>query len=240
MKKLLVYTFAFSTLFLAACTSAQLGQVLDAVNSTGGSGSLTNQEIVGGLKQALTIGAKNSSSRASAVNGFYGNPALKIPFPPEAVKMENTLRDIGLGGQIDKFVEVMNRGAEESAKKAANIFVNAITSMSISDAVGILKGPENAATEYLKKSTTAQLTKEFRPSVNQALSKVKISEYWTPLTTKYNSIPFVAPVNTDLNAYVTERAISGLFVYVAEEEAKIRKDPAARVTDLLKKVFGSN
>ena len=239
MKKLIIYTFAISTLFLAACTSAELGQVLDSVTGSGGSGGLTNKEIVGGLKQALTVGAKNSSGRASAVNGFYGNPKLKIPFPSEAAKMENTLRSLGLGGQIDKFVEVMNRGAEESAKKAANIFVSAITSMSISDAVGILKGPDNAATEYLKKTTTAQLTKEFRPTVNQALTKVKISEYWTPLTTKYNSIPLVTPVNTDLNAYVTERAISGLFVYVAEEEAKIRKDPAARVTDLLKKVFGS-
>ncbi|MBT8195421.1 MAG: DUF4197 domain-containing protein, partial [Bacteroidia bacterium] len=134
---------------------------------------------------------------------------------------------------------VMNRGAEESSKKAANIFVNAVTKMTFNDAVGILKGPDNAATEYLKKTTTSQLTAEFRPVVNDALKKVRISQYWTPLTTKYNSIPLVTPVNTDLNSYVTDRAISGLFVYVAEEEAKIRKDPAARVTDLLKKVFGS-
>ncbi|MBT8195833.1 MAG: DUF4197 domain-containing protein, partial [Bacteroidia bacterium] len=112
MKKLVIYAFAITSMFFVGCTAQELSQVLDAVSSTGGSGGLTNQEIVGGLKQALQVGAKNSSSRASAVNGFYGNPLIKIPFPPEAAKMESRLRDIGLGGQIDKFVEVMNRGAE--------------------------------------------------------------------------------------------------------------------------------
>ncbi|MCW3120573.1 MAG: hypothetical protein JWQ38_65 [Flavipsychrobacter sp.] len=203
------------------------------------SNDLTNADITAGLKQALQIGAQNATSKVSVINGFFGNALIKILMPPEAVKVEKTLRSIGMGAQVDKAILAMNRGAEDASKKAVQIFINAITSMSISDGMSILKGGNNAATNYLKSKTTAQLTASFRPIVEESLDKVSATKYWTEVFTIYNRLPTTnTKINPDLTGYVTERALSGVFVYVADEESKIRLNPAARVTDLLKKVFG--
>ena len=201
-------------------------------------GSLTESEVASGLKEALQVGAKNATNRVSAVDGFFGNALIKVLMPPEAKKVENTLREIGLGDQVDKTILSMNRAAEDASSKALQIFINAITSMSIQDGMTILKGGNDAATQYLKSKTTAALTKAFRPVIEESLDKVNATKYWSEVFTTYNSLPTTFnKVNPDLPAYVTERALNGVFVYIADEEAKIRMNPAARVTDLLKKVF---
>lgn len=201
-------------------------------------GQLSSTQIAAGLKEALTIGTQNSANKLSAANGFFANAALKILMPPEAQKVESTLRSVGLGSVVDKAILSMNRGAEEAAKSAAPIFVNAIKQMTITDALGILKGGNSAATNYFKDKTTAALTTAFKPAISNALKKVDATKYWSDLFTVYNKFSST-PVNTDLTAYVTEKAIAGIFQEVALEEQKIRQDPAARVTDLLKTVFGS-
>lgn len=204
----------------------------------GGKGGPSQSEITDGLKQALQIGAKNATGKVSVVNGFFGNALIKILMPPEAKKVENTLREIGLGSQVDDAILSMNRAAEDASGKALNIFVNAITHMSIQDGLSILNGGNDAATRYLKSKTTAELTAAFKPVIQESLDKVNATKYWSIVFTTYNKLPTTFnKINPDLVAYVTERALNGLFVYIAEEEEKIRINPAARVTDLLKKVF---
>lgn len=199
---------------------------------------LTEGEIIAGLKEALTVGSNNSASLASKLDGYYKNPKLFIPFPPEALKVEKTLRDIGLGKKVDEFIQTLNRGAEEAAKSAAPIFVDAVKKMTIKDGLGILNGANDAATSYLKSNTSTQLTTKFKPVINEALQKVSATKYWADLMNTYNKIPGVSKMNPDLAGYTTEKAIAGLFILVSNEELKIRQDPTARVTDILKKVFG--
>lgn len=198
---------------------------------------LSNDDVIKGLKEALSVGTNNSSASASKVDGFLKNEKIKIPFPQEAIDMKNTLDKLGLKSQTDKFVETLNRGAEEAAKEAAPIFLNAITNMSIGDGFAILNGKDTAATSYLKGKTHAELMTAFLPKVKAALQKVNVTKYWKPLMTRYNKIPGVKKQNPDLDNYVTSKAMEGLFSLVADEEVKIRKDPAARVSDILKKVF---
>ena len=208
------------------------------MNESGSSNNLTTQEIVSGLKQALTVGAQNSSSKLSALDGFFANAAIKILMPPEAKDVESTLRNLGFGNMVDKAILSMNRAAEDAAKSAAPIFIDAINKMTITDAIDILKGGDFAATNYFKQKTTGALTNAFRPVINNALSKVDATKYWSDVFSVYNRFAS-KPVNTDLGAYVTSKAIAGIFYQIGLEEQKIRKDPAARVTDLLKRVFGS-
>jgi hypothetical protein len=238
MKKIFVISFAL--LFASNLLFAQnINDLVNAAANIVNRSSLTNDEIVKGLKEALKVGSDKSVSKASQVDGFLKNPSIKILFPPEAKAMETKLRSIGMGKQCDKFIETLNRGAEEASKSAVPIFVNAITQLSIGDGLKILNGSDNAATSYLKEQTTSQLKVAFTPVVKAALAKVKITNYWNPLATKYNKLPMVTKVNPNLEAYVTEKAIEGLFKLISEEEYKIRKDPGARVNDILKKVFGS-
>jgi len=163
---------------------------------------------------------------------------IKIPFPPDAQKMEKKLRDIGLGSDVDNFIMTLNRGAEDAAKQVKPIFIDAIKKMTITDVTSILKGQPDAATQYLKKTTTTQLQAQFKPIIKTSLDKVNATKYYSDLATKYDKIPFVKKVNPDLVAYTTDLAIQGLFIKIAEEEKNIRANPVARTTDLLKKVFG--
>ena len=208
-------------------------------NPTGGGAGLSNDDVINGLKEALTIGTNNSTALASKVDGYYKNPLLFIPFPPEAEKVKERAEALGLKEQTDKFEETLNRAAEEAAKDAGAVFVNAVKGMSIGDGFTILKGADNAATQYLQDKTTADLKVKFTPIVQAAIDKVELTKYWNPIITTYNKIPFVEKQNPDLTAYVTDRAMLGLFKLIANEELKIRKDPVAQVSDLLKKVFGS-
>lgn len=209
----------------------------------GGNGNLGaglgNSEIVNGLKEALSIGAKNAGSRLNITNGFFGNSLIKILMPPEAAKVESALRQVGLGNTVDQAILAMNRAAEDAAGKAAPIFINAVTSMNVQDGLGILKGGNGAATAFLKQRTTAALTTAFRPVIQNALNKTGATALWSDVFKLYNQLPMTRKkINPDLVSYATERALSGLFVTIADEEAKIRTNPAARVTNLLQKVFG--
>lgn len=201
-------------------------------------GGLTNMEAANGLKEALVQGISKGADQASKQDGFNLNRLIRIPFPPDAQRVANTLRSIGLGSQVDKFELTLNRGAEDAAKSAKPIFISAIKSLTFSDVWGILTGEKDAATNYLKRTTTQQLTVAFQPIIQQSLDKVGATRYYTDLTTRYNKIPLVTPVQTDLNQYATGKAIDGLFTLIAQEEANIRENPVARTTDLLKRVFG--
>lgn len=206
--------------------------------TTGIPSGLTSSEAASGLKEALIQGISKGADQASATDGFYLNKLIRIPFPADMQKAATTLRRIGLGSQVDAFELSLNRGAEDAAKSAKPIFLNAIKSLSFSDVWNILTGGKDAATQYLKRTTTTQLTSAFSPIMAQSLEKVSATKYYTTLTTTYNKLPLVTPVQTDLTQYATGKAVDGLFVLIAQEEADIRENPVARTTSLLKKVFG--
>jgi hypothetical protein len=249
MKNIRLALLLMASLGLSTAASAQLIKLpkiggimlpqLPTTKSTSSSkGGLTNTEAANGLKEALIQGISKGSDQASKQDGFNLNRLIRIPFPPDAQRVATTLRSIGLGSQVDKFELTLNRGAEDAAKSAKPIFISAIKSLTFSDVWGILTGEKNAATNYLKRTTTQQLTVAFQPIIQQSLDKVGATKYYTDLTTRYNQIPLVRPVQTDLNQYATGKAIDGLFTLVAQEEANIRENPVARTTDLLKRVFG--
>lgn len=230
-------------LLLASAASFAQGGLLkkagDLLNKSKSGSGLSNEDIISGLKEALTLGAQNGASKLSAVDGFFANAAIKVLMPPEAKKVETTLRGLGMGQLVDNAILSMNRAAEEAAKSAAPIFVDAIKGMSFQDALGILKGSDTAATGYLRGKTLPALSAAFSPVIENALQKTEATKYWKTVFETYNKLPTTfKKVNTDLSGYVTERALGGLFIQVAQEEQKIRKDPAARVTETLKKVFG--
>lgn len=232
-----------SILALISFQSLQAQVVKDLLkkvaNSNSGSGSnLSNDDIISGLKEALRVGTDSSTKKLSKLDGFFGDAAIKILMPEEAKKMEKTLRSFGMGSLVDKAILSMNRAAEDAANGVGDIFWNAIKQMSIKDGLQILRGGDFAATDYLKSNTTKVLTEKFRPVIEASLTKVDATKYWKDVFTAYNKFSST-PVNTDLNAYVTEKALGGLFYNIGLQEQKIRKDPAAQVTDILKKVFSS-
>ena len=239
MKKTIVLIISICSIY---GTNAQgLKGILKKVtgkDNTSQTGLSTN-EIADGLKEALNIGVKNGAERLSAVDGFFKDAAIKILLPDEAKSVMNTVSKIP-GGQkmVDDAILSMNRAAEDAAKSAAPIFVSAIKNMSIADAWGILKGGDSAATSYLRVQTTQPLTEAFRPVIEQSLTKVNATQHWNTLFSAYNKIPFTKKVNPDLTGYVTDKALSGMFYQVEIEEQKIRKNPVAQTTNLLKKVFG--
>ena len=247
MKKavLLIATFLFSLTIINAQilknllkkdTSGKSG--IDKV--LGGSGKLgsglSTDEIANGLKEALEVGATKGTEKLSSLDGFFKDAVIKILMPEEAKKVESTLRGVGLGKQVDNAILSMNRAAEDASKSAAPIFINAIKQMSIQDALGILQGGDFAATDYLKSKTVAALTESFRPVIEKSLEKTNATKYWNTLFTTYNKFSS-DKVDTDLVAYVTGKGLAGVFYQVGQEEQKIRKDPLARSSDLLKKVF---
>jgi Protein of unknown function (DUF4197) len=237
MKQLILLSF-----ILGACTTAQinqtLGEVNKAVNGTPAAPALSSEEVGSGLKEALINGISKGADLVSLTDGYFKNAEIKIPFPPDVKKVEDKLRQLGFGNKVDDFVMTLNRGAEEAAKEAKPIFISAIKQMTIDDAWGILKGNPDAATQFLKRTTTAQLKQKFSPVVQTALDKVSATKYYGDVINTYNKVPFVEKVNPDLNDYATTKAIEGLFVMVAKEELNIRQNPVARTTDLLKRVFG--
>lgn len=239
MKKIIA-VFSLALIGIQSLSAQTVKDIFNKVTkaSTQGSGNLSNEEIISGLKDALRVGTDSSAKRLSKLDGFFGDAAIKILMPEEAKKVERTLRSIpGMGGVVDKAVLSMNRAAEDAASGVGTIFWDAIKGMSITDGVKILRGGDFAATDYLKSVTTKQLTEKFRPVIEASLVKVDATKYWKDVFTTYNKFS-ANQVNTDLTAYVTERALAGLFLKISLEEQKIRKDPAAQVTSILKKVFG--
>ncbi|MBE8719845.1 DUF4197 domain-containing protein [Sphingobacterium pedocola] len=233
-------------LFLGCETVSQIASSIP--NTTAGAtspstttGSVTQTEAVTGIKQALGNGLNNSINALSIKDGFLGNAAVKILMPQEAQQVEKALRSVGMGSLVDNFVTSLNRAAESAVKEAAPVFVNSLSQMTVTDAFNILLGTQqDAATTFFKRTTSTTLTSKFSPIVESALGKNNVSTYWTQLTSAYNNLPLTSnKVTTDLNAYVTQKAINGLFVKVAEEELKIRQNIAgSRNTGVLQKVFG--
>jgi len=212
-------------------------QVMEDVLNTVIGATITDQEVANGLKEALVQGATNGSDILSVVNGYLGNPQVKIPFPPEAKKIESTLRNLGLNKMCDDVVNSVNHAAENAAIEAKAVLTNSIRQMTIADAMNILFGANDAATEYLKKTTTAELTSKFTPIVQSSLNKVGATKYWGDAVNYYNKIPLVEDMNPDLTGYVTQKALEGLFLMIEKEELKIRQDPGARVADIVQRVF---
>lgn len=231
MKSLALLLFVFTSTTLAA--QINLKKLKDKVTG----GKLSTEEVASGLKEALTKGVSKGSDEVSKEDGFFKNPEIKIPFPPEVQQVESTLRKMGMDAQVDKFILSLNRAAEDAAKEAKPIFVSAIKQMTIEDAWSILKGEDDAATKYLNKTTSAQLKEKFKPVIKASLDKVNATKYYKELITAYNKVPLVKKVNPDLDAYATDKATDGLFVMIAKEEKNIRENPGARTTELLKKVF---
>jgi len=223
---------------LFGCSSTQVTQVLtEASKELEGAPALTSTEVGEGLKEALIKGVSVGTDHLSVVDGYYKNPSVMIPFPPDVKRVEDKLRQLGMGNQVDHFVMTMNRGAEDAATQAKPIFIDAVKAMTVDDAWGILKGQPDAATQYLKRTTSLQLREKFKPVIQQSLDKVEATRYYADVVNTYNRIPFVEKVNPDLNSYATEMAMQGLFSMIATEEKKIRDNPVERTTDLLKRVF---
>jgi hypothetical protein len=201
-------------------------------------GGISNTKIIDGLKEALQIGAGNAVTTLSQTNGYASNPEVRIPLPGAVEKLRKVFKLAGYGALVDEFEMSMNRAAEHAAPKAKSVFADAITQMNFTDAKKILDGRDNEATLYFQDKTSAQLAEILQPLINDSMSTVGATQQFQTLNNKLGSIPFADKMIFDLDQYVTDKALAGLFFMLAEEERKIRQNPAARVTDLLKDVFG--
>jgi hypothetical protein len=222
---------------LWACRDG-LGGMMDQVAQMQSGRPLTQNEIVAGLKQALEVGTGHAVALTSKTDGYFMNPQIKIPLPEQVRKAEDLLRTVGLGEQVSAFEKSMNRAAERAAPEAKALFITAIQQMTFADAKKILQGQENEATLYFKEKTSQPLAQRFNPIVHDAMSQVGVTRYYQSIESKLRVLP-LSGQSLDLDQYVTQKALDGLFFMLAQEEAKIRKDPAARVTELLKRVFGA-
>jgi len=238
-KTLVISAFGLG-LTLMSCDVLEQAAAI-ATTPTPTKASLTNDEVISGLKEALNVGITNAVNITSATNGFLDNGIIRLPFPPDALKVKEKALEWGLDDQVNKFETTLNRAAEQAATEALPIFTSAIKNMSVQDGFAILNGGKGAATKFLKDNTSKALYDAFLPKVEAAIAQVKLTDYWNPLASKYNAaMAFTGgeKVNADLNDYVTKLTIDGLFYMVANEENKIRENPAARVSEILVKVFG--
>lgn len=232
-------TIALCALLLAACSEKDLRRTYEIINANAAEVPLTEPEVAAALRDVLARGASLGAAQAARENGFFGDPRLRIAFPPDAERAAATLRKIGFGDQVDRFERQLNRAAERAAARAKPIFIKAITAMSIDDAFEILNGPADAATRYLRRETRGELRASFGPVVRDALGETRATRYYEEIAETYNALPLTPDIEPDLADYAIERAIDGLFVLIADEEARIRANPTARTTKLLRRVFGS-
>ncbi len=236
-----LFIIAFLMVGVQSGIAASLSDMAkEAQKALGGSaGGLSNDEITAGLKEALQVGTDKAVSLVSKPDGFFKNPAIKIPVPESVQKVEKLLRTAGYGEKVDAFELSMNRAAERAAPEAKSIFLDAISDMNFDDAQKILNGRDNEATLYFEDKTSAQLQKVFKPIIKDAMGEVGVTQSYQELNDKITSLPFGKSTSFDLDQYVTDGALKGLFKMLAEQERQIRTQPAARVTDLLKKVFAA-
>jgi hypothetical protein len=236
MKMTKIVACSLFIVFGSACSTQQLGDVLGVALK---SDTLSESDVSAGLREALVNGITKGSDQASRPDGYLKNPLIKIPFPENIQKVEKTLRKVGLDRLVDRFVVSLNRAAEDAAIKAKPIFLSAIKSMTFRDAWGILNGEQHAATEYLRRTTADQLYAAFKPAIEQSLAKVGATRHYGEVVESYNRIPLVKNVNPDLGDYATNRATDGLFKLIEQEEERIREDPLARTSELLRRVFAA-
>lgn len=236
--KTYLFAFLFGAAVLPATSEAQIK--LPKLLSKGSSSGVSEAEAGQGIKEALTQGVANAVLNLNKTDGFFGSEVYKMFLPPDAQKIEKTLRSAGMGAQVDKAVLAINRGAEDAVAFAKPIFVDAIKEMTVTDALKILTGPKDGATNYFKEKTTAKLTAAFSPSVQSSLDKVEATKYYGDIVNTYNKFPTtMKKINPDLTSYVVEKAVAALFDQVAKEEANIRANPMGQASALLQKVFGS-
>ena len=239
MMKTYISTLLLS-LLLTVSAHSQIKLKLPKIFSKDTTSKVTESEAGQGIKEALTQGVTNAVLNLNKTDGFFGSEAYKLFLPPDAKKIETTLRNIGMGAQVDKAILSINRGAEDAVGYAKPIFVDAIKQMTITDALNIIKGPKDAATQYFKQKTTQKLIEAFTPSVKGSLDKVDATKYYGDIVNTDNKLPTTfKKINPDLTSFVVGKAVDALFDQVAKEEANIRANPVARTTDILKKVFGS-
>lgn len=233
MTRLIVCIFLAVFSVQSSCDPAVMQQVFDTVVTE----TVTEADVANGLKEALVQGATNGSAALSAVDGYLGNALVKILFPPEAQKVEKTLRDLGMGKLCDDVITSVNRAAEAAAVEAKAILINSARQMTVTDAMDILFGANDAATEYFKKTSTTQLIEKFTPVIDKSLKSVNATKYWSDAISYYNQIPLVEDMNPDLTGYVTQKALDGLFYTIEQEELKIRNNINSRESEIVKKVF---
>ncbi len=238
---------------LLPCTAAQAGwgDLLKKIEEgsatlqrsdsrdTGVTSALSSETLAKGLKEALAIGTERAVAQVAQLDGFLGNPAIRIPLPAPLASTEKMMRRVGLGDLVDQFTTSINRAAEAAAPQATRYFADALQSMNIEEARNIYDGGDDAATRYFRQKTGAQLSETFSPAIDQAINDAGVTRYYQQLTDAIKKYPMLGSMELDLSQHVTQGAVNGLFVMLAEEEKKIRAEPLARTTDLLKTVFGS-
>jgi hypothetical protein len=237
-RRLAVFTVALAALMALGCASLQ-NTDLEGILGGDQGGELDETTVLAGLKEALRVGSDNTVAATSTVDGFLGNALIRIAMPEQLDGAASTLRSVGLGRYVDELETAMNRAAEQAAGEARGIFWNAITAMTIGDAFAILNGHDTAATEYFRARTETELRARFAPIVSEKTDAVGLGRLYGQLTDAYATLPLTSkPELVDLDAYVTDEALDGLFTVLAREEQAIRRDPAARTTALLRRVFG--
>jgi hypothetical protein len=236
-----IYTTILIVLINSLAVQAQISKLKKGLEKSGislpANQTVSEEEVGNGLKEALNNGIEKGVKQLSIKDGYFKDEQIKLLMPEEALQVESKLRKLGQGSKVDAMIESMNRAAEDAASSSKELFVSAIKNLSVNDAMSILKGEDNAATVYLSSETRTQLIAKFKPIIKTSLDKVGATKHWTTVFNSYNKIPMVQKVNPDLVGSATDKAIDGLFIQIAKEELEIRKNPAARVTDLLKKVF---
>lgn len=232
-----LYAILFTVCLFSCDTPQQLLNKADTY--IGGSSVPSNTEVINGLKEALSQGTTKGTEMVSKEDGYFKNQAIKVLFPPELHTAEQKMRDFGLAALADNIILSFNRAAESAAKEAKPIFINAIRFMTIDDAMNILLGEENAATNYLRRTTSDQLYEKFKPVIDDKLNKTGATKYWSEGVAKYNQIPFISTkLPADVSDYVARKAMDGIFLMIEKEESRIRQDPLTRAKEILKKVFG--
>jgi hypothetical protein len=246
IKRLVLVSWFCSAIVFSSCAQINMKELRKASEKSSAvlrGTPYTESEAGSAIKQALEKGAEFAVERGSTENGFLNNPLIKIPFPEEATKVKEFALNLGLSKQVSDFETSLNRAAELASKEALSILKTAVTGLTFADAVALVRGGENAATNFLEDKTRAEIKTKFLPVIDNSLSSVGVANFWSPLASAYNSGGAFLnrePINPDLRDYVSEKALDGLFVLLAQEENNIRQNPVARTTELLKKVFGSN
>lgn len=242
-----VISIAFLSCFYVSNVQADWGSFFEDLKSewlsddAATSSALDVNTIVSGLKEALDLGARSAIEEVSKPDGYFANNLIRIPMPPQLKQVSDLMRQFGLSSQADQFEKSMNQAAENAAPQATNIIIDAITNMSFEDANNILNGPDDAATQYFKENTIQSLTELFQPVITDSLNQVGSTKYYNDLANQVASLPLVGEsIDLDLPSYVTTQALDGLFAMIALEEKKIRDNPAARTTELLKQVFAND
>lgn len=239
MRKTLILTL-FALALMPSSVKAGFWDQAKEILAPASQESLDENTIISGLKKALSLGTANAVSSVAEMDGYFGNEAIKILMPEKIRSVADTLKKFGFQQQVDDFILSMNRAAEHAAPQAKGYFVDAIKEMSFEDAQKILKGNDTAATDYFREKMHDNLYAAFEPSVSSSMNEVGVTRSYKTMMDKYTAIPFVKAKSFDLDHYVTEQSLDGLFYMVGQEEKRIRTDPAARTTDLLRKVFGGS